>query len=623
MKSEEGKKILCTRVNYKKLLILGATAGEISLVKRAQLYGVYVIVTDNHTDYTFAPAKYVADEAWDVSWSDLDELERRCRKEHIDGVLAGYSEFRVDNMMQLCERLHLPCYINREQLEITRDKIKFKECCRKYDVPVVKEYQSIEEVNEYPVIVKPTDRAGSIGISIAHNYDELKQAYQYAYDMSVEKRVIIEKYICDADKVDFYYLVDRGRITLLTSCDTINAKNNESSKVVQSAWLYPERHIDAYDSKVRGKVEAMIHGMEIQNGCIFFSGFIDANQEFVFFECGFRLEGAHQYYYTEKRGPVNFLDTFIFHALCGDTESILKKPINEEEKCVTINVFAKSGTIATIKGTEKIEQMKDCTKSLLYGCIGQQCDDSKAILDKVYVFAFSNKSVEKLKKDVDEAYRVLEIIDDNGNDMIYDRIDTTEILTWWKDVSVNIRPIEYDDCITYEEIQNLLSKAHRVNEEKGLSYATATQSVEKLRQKIGYGVCFVALDNSKLIGTATVCLKDIDYWYYTGQVVLIKLVAVDPENKHAKVGTRLIKKCIEYANMIGAKVVVTDSAEQNIIFKKLVTRLDFVEIDYCKYRANNFVSTVYALFIDEDLKCDEEKRIKQLEWKRKNIIEKE
>lgn len=55
------------KLNGKKLLILGATAGEISLVERAQTHGVYVIVTDNHTDYTLAPAKKVADEAWDVS----------------------------------------------------------------------------------------------------------------------------------------------------------------------------------------------------------------------------------------------------------------------------------------------------------------------------------------------------------------------------------------------------------------------------------------------------------------------------------------------------------------------------------------------------------------------------
>ena len=179
----------------KKLLILGATAGEISLVKRAQKYGIYVIVTDNHTDYTLAPAKNVADEAWDISWSDIDTLEKLSRESGVDGILAGYSEFRVENMIKLCERLNFPCYINNEQLEITRDKIKFKECCRKYGVPVVKEYSSIDEVNEYPVIVKPTDRAGSIGISIAHSFEELEKAYQYAYDLSLEKRDIIEKYI--------------------------------------------------------------------------------------------------------------------------------------------------------------------------------------------------------------------------------------------------------------------------------------------------------------------------------------------------------------------------------------------------------------------------------------------
>ena len=107
----------------KKLLILGATAGEISLVKRAQKYGIYVIVTDNHTDYTLAPAKNVADEAWDISWSDIDTLEKLSRESGVDGILAGYSEFRVENMIKLCERLNFPCYINNEQLEITRDKI--------------------------------------------------------------------------------------------------------------------------------------------------------------------------------------------------------------------------------------------------------------------------------------------------------------------------------------------------------------------------------------------------------------------------------------------------------------------------------------------------------------------
>ena len=41
-----------------------------------------------------------------------------------------------------------------------------------------------------------------------------------------------------------------------------------------------------------------------------------------------------------------------------------------------------------------------------------------------------SESVEQLKNDVDEAYSKLQIIDDMGNDMIYDRLVTSEILKW-------------------------------------------------------------------------------------------------------------------------------------------------------------------------------------------------
>ncbi len=104
--------------------------------------------------------------------------------------------------------------------------------------------------------------------------------------------------------------------------------------------------------------------------------------------------------------------------------------INENMKCVTVNVFAKEGTIAKIQGLEEIAKMPDCTLALLHGRVGEQCKADKAILDKICVFAFSSESVEQLKNDVDEAYSKLQIIDDMGNDMIYDRLVTSEILKW-------------------------------------------------------------------------------------------------------------------------------------------------------------------------------------------------
>lgn len=54
-------------IRQKKLLILGATANEIPLVKRAQKFGVHVIVTDYNFDHKLSPAKDVANEYWDIS----------------------------------------------------------------------------------------------------------------------------------------------------------------------------------------------------------------------------------------------------------------------------------------------------------------------------------------------------------------------------------------------------------------------------------------------------------------------------------------------------------------------------------------------------------------------------
>ena len=61
-------------LNGKVLLVLGASADEISLVQRAQKYGVYVIVTDYNTDINISPANLLADESWNISWSDIDAL---------------------------------------------------------------------------------------------------------------------------------------------------------------------------------------------------------------------------------------------------------------------------------------------------------------------------------------------------------------------------------------------------------------------------------------------------------------------------------------------------------------------------------------------------------------------
>ena len=110
----------------------------------------------------------------------------------------------------------------------------FKNECRKNGVPVVNEYPSIDAVTNYPIIVKPVDRAGSIGVGVATNAEELKTAYAYALEESYCKNVIIEDFITNGTKFDVYYAICSGEPVLLADSDTINAQDNGFERVVPS-----------------------------------------------------------------------------------------------------------------------------------------------------------------------------------------------------------------------------------------------------------------------------------------------------------------------------------------------------------------------------------------------------
>ena len=136
-------------LNGKRLLVLGAARTDSQIVSAAKELGVYTIVTDNHENWDEAPAKKIADEAWNISWSDLPALIKKAKDRRVDGVLAGYSEFRVNYAIKLSRALGTFFYVTDEnQLLITRDKLLFKETCRKFDIPVAKDYFVTAEMKQ-------------------------------------------------------------------------------------------------------------------------------------------------------------------------------------------------------------------------------------------------------------------------------------------------------------------------------------------------------------------------------------------------------------------------------------------------------------------------------------------
>lgn len=408
----------------KKLLILSSYYTEVEVVERAKALGYYTIVTDNHTDPLQTPAKSVADEAWNISWTDIDLLERKCRESGISGVLAGFSEFRVESMILLCERLGLPCSLTLEQLEITRDKNKFKRTCEKYAIPCVSEHK-YGEVFDFPVIVKPVDRAGSAGITVAYNKQEFEKSYEYALSMSPSKTVIIEDFIHDGVKVDVYYYVKDHAISLLGTSDTIMCKGSEGAIILQKGWSFPSLHEKQYIDEVDESVREMINGLGIDNCYLTMSAFYTKGHIY-FFEAGFRLSGEMSFNYYKTFTGVDYLEEMIKFSI-GDSDKTVFPQIDYSGKySMILNFFAKDGTVADITDVDAINEIPEVVDFLIYGKVGQTVANSTKVLKKFAMCTICTTDKNRLASVVSEVNALFSIKDMEGREMIYERVAEEE-----------------------------------------------------------------------------------------------------------------------------------------------------------------------------------------------------
>ena len=410
----------------KKLLIIGASNSEVDVVKIAQSMGCYVIVTDYRSGKDF-PAKPVADEAWDISWTDYDALEKKCRENNVTGVIAGFSEIRVDAMIEICERLCLPCYINREQLEITRDKNKFKHLCKKYGVPIVNEYDPNDANIQFPVIIKPTDRGGSIGINVAYNAEEYKKHLAYAYEMSLTKSVVVEDFIGDGVKFDCTYYINGKQAILIETCDTTMLAPEKGYETMQKAWSFPSRFEKEFIEQVDANVQAMLSDLGMECGVANIS-FFYRNGKFYVFETGFRLGGGHSFDYQRASGGIDFLTLMIKYAFGVPFKVNVELPKNRGFALTYSPYFKPMGEslVEQIIGYEDVRNMKEIITFMPIIYEDYVIENDKPT--KIMMVTLYAKDLNTIINDIAYINNTLKVKTDKGICSVYSELTTADIL---------------------------------------------------------------------------------------------------------------------------------------------------------------------------------------------------
>lgn len=227
-------------MNKQVAIILGGTFPHISLLEKLKERGYYTVLIDFFEN---PPAKLFADEHVMASTLDKDTVLEISKQKKASLVISAYIDQANVTACYVAEKLNLPHPYSYETALNVTNKLLMKSLMLNNNIPTSK-FVVITNIDEcegvdlsYPVIVKPTDSNSSKGVRKADSLEELKSFAEKAFEISRNKKVIIEEYIIGKEiGIDCY--ISNGKATVLITKERrkIPAVMNQNEQIFGCIW---------------------------------------------------------------------------------------------------------------------------------------------------------------------------------------------------------------------------------------------------------------------------------------------------------------------------------------------------------------------------------------------------
>ncbi|MCQ2450551.1 MAG: ATP-grasp domain-containing protein [Clostridia bacterium] len=252
----------------------------------------------DHGAYVYK--NYIGDLPYITDEKFITKFNEEIDKHNIDFIFPAFDSviaFLSKNRDKLHAKL-LTC--SDDAVQICRSKAKTYERLKGcYFLP--KTYKSVEEIKNYPVIIKPAESQGALGFMILKSEDELK----YELSSRTEEQVICEYLPGEEYTIDCF--TDRHGKLRYASCRNRHRIKNGIS--VNSSLMEPDGEIIKIAEEINGKMDL--------RGVWFFQLKRNTLGEYRLLECATRVAGTMC---VERAAGINLALLTVFDALNMDVD---------------------------------------------------------------------------------------------------------------------------------------------------------------------------------------------------------------------------------------------------------------------------------------------------------------
>lgn len=272
-----------------KLAIIGASYLQLPLVKKAKEMGLHTIC---FAWAERAVCKDEADEFYPISIVEKEQILSICSEKKIDGICTIASDVAAPTVAYIAEKMGLV----GNSYEVARhanNKYLMRQAFSAAGIPcpTYRKITSFEQLNieafQLPLIVKPTDRSGSMGITKVERLEDLRDAEETALQCSFKHEAIVEEYI-EGREISVEFISYQGVHYPLQITDkvTTGAPHFVELEHHQPADLREEQYAHIYDLTKRA-----LDALGVTNGASHSEYKITADGRVYVMEIGARMGG--------------------------------------------------------------------------------------------------------------------------------------------------------------------------------------------------------------------------------------------------------------------------------------------------------------------------------------------
>lgn len=274
----------------KKIAIIGGSYLQQPAVEMAQACGYEVHCFAWREGAT---CDKVADYFYPISIVEKEQILEKCEEIGIDGITTIASDVAVPTVCYVAERMGLIGNGYENALKST-NKYLMSRCFAEAGIPApafcrVKAGDDLSALSAFslPMIVKPTDRSGSLGVEIIKQREQLVPLVTKACDYSFRQEAIVEEYI-EGREVSVESISWEGRHFVLQITDKVTTGE---PYFVELEHHQPSNLPKEIQEKIRSLVPRALDALHIRYGASHSEIKITPTGELFIIEIGARMGG--------------------------------------------------------------------------------------------------------------------------------------------------------------------------------------------------------------------------------------------------------------------------------------------------------------------------------------------